>query len=261
MIRTPVTLDLSQFPAQFYKLLEGADVYDSSCSKAARVYFIDKDGGFYLKTAASGTLGKEAKLTRFFYEKGLSAEVLGYESEEKDWLLTRRIPGDDCIHAQYTEDPKRLSQLTGTLLRQLHETDHTGCPVHDRTGNYIDTAVHNYHNGHYDATLFPDNWGYACAEDAFAVVQEFSTALKTDTLLHGDYCLPNIMLDNWQFSGFIDLDSGGVGDRHIDLFWGAWTLQFNLKTDAYRERFLDAYGRDRIDMDILNSIGAFEVFI
>jgi kanamycin kinase len=84
--------------------------------------------------------------------------------------------------------------------------------------------------------------------------------LKSDTLLHGDYCLPNIILSDWQFSGFIDLDSAGLGDRHIDLFWGIWTLNFNLKTDVWGDRFLDAYGRDRIDNEILSSIGAFEVF-
>jgi len=68
------------------------------------------------------------------------------------------------------------------------------------------------------------------------------------------------MLDNWRFSGFIDLGNGGVGDRHIDLYWGAWTLRFNLKTDAWCSHFLDAYGRDRIDLDIVKAIGAFEAF-
>ena len=84
--------------------------------------------------------------------------------------------------------------------------------------------------------------------------------LKADTLLHGDYCLPNIMLDNWRFSGFIDLDAGGVGDRHVDLFWGMWSLQFNLKTDRFRERFLDAYGREVINEDMFRTVAAVEVF-
>jgi kanamycin kinase len=68
------------------------------------------------------------------------------------------------------------------------------------------------------------------------------------------------MLDDWRFSGFIDLGNGGVGDRHIDLFWGAWTLWFNLKTDRYRDRFLDAYGRDKIDAPMLKIVAAAEVF-
>ena len=91
-------------------------------------------------------------------------------------------------------------------------------------------------------------------------MEENKDLLKNDTLIHGDYCLPNIMLDDWRFSGFIDLGNGGVGDKHIDLFWGAWTLNFNLKTDKYRNRFLDAYGRSDIEEEIFRVIAAAEVF-
>ena len=260
MKRTPVTIEPTLFPSVFSPLLTGTPVYDSSCSADAKVYFIDTDGGYYLKVAAKGTLENESKMTHYFYSKGLSAEVLAYEQNEQDWLLTRRIPGEDCLYAQYVADPKWLCDTTAELLRQLHETSHENCPIPHRTENYLETVSLNYHMGHYDASLFPDNWGYHSAEEAWNVVQSVGPYLKEDTLLHGDYCLPNILLDKGQFSGFIDLGCGGVGDRHIDLFWGVWSLQFNLKTDAYGERFLDAYGRDRIDPEILKSIGAFEVF-
>jgi kanamycin kinase len=68
------------------------------------------------------------------------------------------------------------------------------------------------------------------------------------------------MLDDWRFAGFIDVGNGGVGDRHVDLFWGAWTLAFNLGTDAYRNRFFDAYGRDKIEEEKLRIVSAAEVF-
>lgn len=260
MNRTPVTFDPNLFPETLHPLLADASLYDSSCSPEARVYFIDKDGGFYLKTARKGTLETEAQMTRFFHSKGLGAEVIAYAQEEYDWLLTRRIPGEDCIHTQYLADPKRLCETTATLLRQLHETDFSGCPVKNRTKTYLETAARNYRTGKYDASLFPDNWGYRFAGEAWAVVQDFSGSLKSDTLLHGDYCLPNIMLDKWRFTGFIDVGCGGVGDKHIDLFWGAWTLRFNLKTDAWCSRFLDCYGRENFDPEILRAIAAFEVF-
>lgn len=66
--------------------------------------------------------------------------------------------------------------------------------------------------------------------------------------------------DNWKLSGFIDVGCGGVGDRHIDIFWGIWSLFFNLKTDKYCGRFLDAYGRDKADESCLKIIAAAEVF-
>lgn len=259
MDRQLLSVDLELFPPHFHSLLSGADVYDSSCSKEARVYFIDRDGGFYLKTAPAGTLQKEADQTRFFHSKGLGAEVLSYQQLDRDWLLTSRIPGEDCIHSLYLEDPVRLCDTTAVLLRMLHDTDFSGCPV-SHTPNYLATAQRNYESQQYDTSLFPDNWGYASAEEAWKVVEKNGKYLKTDTLLHGDYCLPNIMLDHWNFSGFIDLGNGGIGDRHVDLFWGIWSLNFNLKTDKFRERFLDAYGRELVNEDIFPVISAFEVF-
>jgi kanamycin kinase len=68
------------------------------------------------------------------------------------------------------------------------------------------------------------------------------------------------MLDDWSFSGFIDLGNSGASDRHIDLFWGAWSLWFNLKTDKYTDRFFDAYGRERMDKHLLRTVAAAEVF-
>jgi len=259
MKRQLLTVDPGQFPRAFHSLLQGADIYDSSCSKEARVYFIDKGHGFYLKTAPAGSLQKESELTRFFHSKGLSADVLAYQQQDRDWLLTSRVPGEDCLLPMYLEDPVRLCDTTAELLRMLHDTDFTGCPV-IRTADYLTTARQNYETGRYDITLFPDNWGYATPEEAWKVAEENGKYLRADTLLHGDYCLPNIMLDNWHFSGFIDLDSGGIGDRHIDLFWGIWSLNFNLKTNQYRNRFLDVYGRDLVNEDLFRVISAFEVF-
>lgn len=260
MLRKAVTLSKEDIPAAFHSFLNRASVFDSSCSKAAQVWFLDKGPGFYLKKAPKGTLEKEANMTAFFFSKQLAPEVLAYESLSQDWMLTVRARGEDCIDPMYVNDPKRLCDTTAQLLRMLHETDTANCPVKDRTKEYLSTAISNFHFGNYDRSLFPDNWGYTTAEEAMRELETNGKYLKADTLLHGDYCLPNIMLDNWQFSAFIDLDSAGVGDKHVDLFWGLWSLQFNLKTDAFRERFLDVYGREDINTDIFRTVAAAEVF-
>jgi kanamycin kinase len=249
------------FPDEARRFVGGAKVYDSSCSPEARVYFIDKDGGYYLKTSAQGTLKREAEMTAYFHRKGLGADVLGYSQDGgADWLLTSRVRGEDLTYKDYISEPKRLSEFLGCKLRELHELDFSDCPVKDRVSEYLALAESNYRTGNYDKSHFPDSFGYASADEAYRVLSSGKEALKSDTLIHGDYCLPNIMLDNWNFSGFIDLGNAGVGDRHIDIFWGAWTLGFNLGTDAYRCRFLDAYGRDKADEDVLLTIAAAEVF-
>ncbi len=260
MKRTPISAFPLDLPRELYAFLSGAPLYDSSCSPEARVYFIDKNEGYYLKTAATGTLAREAEMTAYFHKQGLGAQLLSYTSEAADWLLTARVDGEDATHAVYLSSPKRLCDVMAEALRALHETDASDCPVQARMAEYFALADKNYAQGKYDLSLFGDKHPFASAEDAHRVLCEGRALLKNEVLLHGDYCLPNIMLKDFRVSGFIDVGNGGVGDRHIDLFWGAWTLWFNLGTDQYRDRFFDAYGRDKVELDILRVIAAAEVF-
>lgn len=264
MKRTLIHPEPDAVPALFRPLLAGVPVWDSSCSPAARVWFIEREGGLYLKSAPKGTLKREGELTRFFCQKGLGPEVLAYESGERDWLLTARVPGEDCIHPQYLADPKRLCDTLAEVTRRLHDTDPAGCPVPDRTAEYLAAAAENHEKGHCDLHLFSPRWSrwqFASAEEAWQVVERYGPCLKADTLLHGDLCLPNVMLEDWRFSGFVDPDSGGVGDRHVDLFWATWSLHFNLGTDQWRSRFLDAYGRERVEEELLRVVAAVELFL
>lgn len=248
-------------PSELCRFTEGAKIYDSSCSPEARVYLIEREGGCFLKSGEVGTLKREAEMTGYFHSIGLGAEVLHYSTfEGRDLLLTSRVRGEDCTHHEYLENPTKLCDTVATKLRELHELRYTGCPVQDRTADYLALAEENYRTGNYDSSHFPDSFGYASAEEAIAVLRDGKGALKNDVLIHGDYCLPNIMLDDWRLSGFIDLGNAGVGDRHIDIFWGTWTLWFNLKTWQYTDRFLDAYGRDKANPEILKVIAAAEVF-
>lgn len=261
MERKRITPNLADFPAAFHELIMGADVYDSSCSPDARVFFIDRDGGYYLKSALPRTLEREAVLTDYFHEKGLAAKVCDYRMGHlgRDWMLTERVAGEDCTHARYLSDPKRLATLLGERLRILHEESCANCPL-DHLERYYATAEENYKAGVHDLSYAEGFGDYRTSEEAWSVIERDGHLLKNDTLLHGDYCLPNVMLDDWRFAGFIDLGNGGVGDRHVDLYWGVWTLRYNLKTDAYAERFLDAYGRDKVEEEMFRVVGAFEVF-
>ena len=261
MKRTPVIPDLSAIAEVFHPLVSHCPVFDSSCSPDARVLFLDRDGGLYLKSAQAGSLKQEAEMDDYFASLGLGPEVVDYRSEERDWLLTRAVKGEDCLHPDYLADPKRLSETMARMLHELHRMDHSRCPVQNHTERYLSRAAGNYRTGQYDTSLFPDNWGYASAEEAWALIEANGKYLKTDTLIHGDYCLPNIMLDNWKPSGLIDVGGGGVGDRHVDLFWGAWTLNFNLKDEAWSQRFLEAYGRENFEPELLRTIAALEVFL
>lgn len=260
MKRTKINAIPENLPGEILDFILGADIYDSSSSPEARVYFIDKGCGYYLKISDAGTLEREALMTDYFYKRGLSARVARYLSQKRDYLVTEKISGEDLTHAEYISDPKRLCILLATKMRELHEMDFFDCPVRDRVSEYLALADKNYRLGSYDKSAFPNSFGYRCEEDAYRALMAGRVNLKNEVLIHGDFCLPNVLFDGGELSGFVDLGNSGVGDRHIDIFWGVWTLWFNLGTDEYTDLFFDTYGRDKIDMEKLKTVAAAEVF-
>ena len=260
MNRTRIEMNPDLFPEEIRPFLLDVEIYDSSCSEDARVYYIDRDGGLFLKRDSAGKLKDEAVMTAYYHSLGLSAEVLSYTGTESfDYLLTRRIPGEDCTHAMYRAEPEKLCDIMAEQLRNLHEIRTDGCPVKNRLDSYKALVLSGYKQEKYEPELFGGLWEFSSREEAWKSAERGLPLLKRDVLIHGDYCLPNILLDNWRFSGFIDVGNGGVSDRHIDLLWGIWTLMFNLGTARWSERFMDAYGRELIDTELLRCVAAMEM--
>ena len=258
----PINIYISGYPAEFHPLLSKANIYDSSGHSGAKVIFIDKDGGYFLKSAPKSSLEHDATMMSYFHSVGLSVPVLSYVSADQDWLLTEKINGDDCTTAKYLEHPEKLCDTLAEILVNLHAIDPSDCPIQNHTEKYLESARANKLSGNYDKSHFEkgDSYGYATANEAWRVVETKGHLLQNKALLHGDYCLPNIILDDWKFSAFIDLGCGGVGDPHVDIFWALWSLSYNLKTQEYGQRFMDAYGRDKIDEEKLLTVAAVEVF-
>ena len=60
-------------------------------------------------------------------------------------------------------------------------------------------------------------------------------------LIHGDYCLPNVLVHGGRASAVIDVGLAGLGNPETDLAAGVWTLQYNFGK-GFARAFLDAYG-------------------
>ncbi|PYI51008.1 aminoglycoside 3'-phosphotransferase [Paenibacillus flagellatus] len=230
MDRTKVSLDREAVPLLIRPYLKGAVISDSSCSDTARTYRIEGDVSAFLKISRKGALERECGMTAFLHGHRLAPAVIAYESDaESDYLLTEAVSGEDGTARSHLDHPRRLAGAFGEYLRMLHSLPTDGCPYRDRTAEMVREAAEKEAN--------------------LGALKEIRYAAADDTVIHGDYCLPNIVMDRFSFKGFIDVGSGGVGDRHCDLYWGLWTLAFNLKTDAYNGLFLDAYGRSAVDAD------------
>ncbi len=69
----------------------------------------------------------------------------------------------------------------------------------------------------------------------------FGTRRPGHVLVHGDYCLPNVLVHEGRLSGVLDVGGATLGRPDVDLAAGVWTLQYNFG-EGYAREFLDAYG-------------------
>jgi kanamycin kinase len=253
---TPTSLDLSTLPPQILPYFKDTLIYDSSCSEQAHTYCLKGERTLFLKLDNSLLLDRETALLNWLKPTGLVPEVIAYEvCADIGYLLTAALPGEDAISPRYLKHPARLAELMGFSLAHLHSLPVQDCPYPQRNAELLAEAELNISRGYIDTGI--------CSLPFDQAAQRFHQ-LKSlplqQVFIHGDFCLPNIILQDWQVSGYVDLGTGGIADPHYDLFWGVWTLNYNLKTPAYGDTFLTAYGINKVDkikLELCHLIASF----
>lgn len=189
-------INIEEFPEKLQNTLKDAKVYDSSSSPEAQVLFIDKKDGYYLKIASKKSLEREAEMTDYFKKKNLGLGYISYLSDQsQDFLLKEKIQGDNYLAKQYLKNPKQLCDSLAENLRFLHEQNFEDCPILDHSERYLKKVENNARLNKSNLD-FVTNYNIHTPEETYDYIQNNKLLLKDDTLLHGDYCLPNIILDN-----------------------------------------------------------------
>lgn len=124
-----------------------------------------------------------------------------------EFLLTESVPGVPAHDRSGGWNRQEVASLMGRALRRFHSVPTEDCPFrHPIVG--------------------PTN-----EED--------------EVLVHGDYCLPNVLCDA-DGCHYLDVGAAGVGDRYIDIVAGIWSLRHNYGKGGV-EDLLDAYGSRKLD--------------
>jgi kanamycin kinase/aminoglycoside 3'-phosphotransferase-2 len=80
-------------------------------------------------------------------------------------------------------------------------------------------------------------------------------------LTHGDYCLPNVLLDSatLRISGFIDLSRAGLADRYQDKALATRSLAYNWGP-GHEQALWKTCGLDKPDQEKLSFYLALDEF-
>lgn len=250
-------LKIEEFPDKLQPYLNKQKCYDLSSHSGALVLKVGND--FFLKIDAPGKLAKEATLTHYFFTHDMGVEVIDYISTDKDYLLTRAAKGSAAT--SFLDQPESVCMILGKTLRDLHQLRPKDFPQDNLLDTYRQTSKINYQKGvFYQKALLP-YFNISGKDEAIYLVQDQGYLLETNAFIHGDACLPNIILkDSQTFSTFIDWGLSGYSEKHIDIFWAIWSIHYNLADNKYIDIFLDSYSREEIDWDKLKIVAAHEAF-
>lgn len=162
------------------------------------------------------------------------------------YQLIEALPGVDATDDRLRAEPARLVRLLAESLLLIHGQPVAGCPFDQRLGAELARAAANVAAGAVDADDFDEE---RAGRSPASLLDELHATRPADedlVLIHGDYCLPNVVFDGWALSGFIDLGRCGVADRYHDLAQAARSVVRNLG-ERWVGPFFAAYGIDEPD--------------
>ena len=140
----------------------------------------------------------------------------------------------------------------GKALKQIHQVNIENCPFN----KYSPEQLLSNFLAKLDS-IYPEIQDNYKDETKEKVIEFMKENIPTDKVLtHGDYSMPNILINNGEIS-FIDLGELGISTKYLDIYYLMKSLKINKKEEIFEE-FLKGYGIDKINnnyikwMDLIN---------
>jgi len=176
-------------------------------------------------------------------------QVLGYAAEGGvEFLMLSAIPGIDTSSSTLDMESLDVVGLLAQGLRMVHDVPTHDCPFDMTLERVIPLTERNVSLGLVDVDDFDSERGGGSPGALFQVLVATRPTSEDLVFTHGDYCLPNILIDDGEISGFVDLGRAGVADRYKDIALAVRSIRRN-RGDAFVQPFLDEYGVQRSDAD------------
>lgn len=198
-----------------------------------------------------------------FLEDKLPVPVVqGYSMDDHHtYLILSEVPGRMSCEPEFGRDMKSLVRALAEGMRMIHEVSTADCPLDQTIDMQITRAIRRTEAGLVDASEFDARFKGKSAQEALFYLRTHRPDTEDLVFTHGDYCLPNVILDptTYKVTGFVDLSRAGVADRYQDLALATRSLLYNFGP-GYHEELWNAYGLDKVDHDKLSFYLALDEF-
>lgn len=231
----------------------------------ARVFRLDGPDTLYVKLAEVShcpdpglSPRAEAERLAWLAQVGVPCpEVLDSSTlDDVEYLVTRAVPGHPASDPWPVERRLDVMDALADFARELHRLPLDTCPF-DRTLKVtIPQAQEAAGVGEVDTNrLDPRRRGWTVTQLVTELLAQARIVGREEPVVcHGDYCLPNLLLDpqTLQVNGIIDVGRLGKADRYVDLALAQRSIRSPQNpqfTQAHADRFLYRYGEIPLDTD------------
>jgi aminoglycoside 3'-phosphotransferase II len=193
------------------------------------------------------SLRDECERLRWLSARITAPQVVHFETHgNEEWLLMTALPGINAAEAPVSA--KVAVAIVADALKALHALDVASCPFDETLDRKIARAAQNVADGlveerHFDAK----NIGRS-AESLFEEMLASRPSAQDVVVTHGDACLPNMMIEQERFAGFVDCNRVGRADRYQDLALACRSIEYDFG-EEWVAVFLARYGLTEVDAD------------
>ncbi len=164
------------------------------------------------------------------------------------FLLMTALGGSIAIADVHRSDAEALIRALAAGLRRFHEVPVAECPFPFGLDDRLAVAAARVDQHLVDQADFEPAYRRYAPDRLFELLVAGRPSGPEDlVVVHGDFCLPNVLVDGPEVVGFLDVGRCGIADRYVDLAIVARSLARNVSPEALGP-FFDAYGLDLPDL-------------
>ncbi len=239
---------LNDLPAEVAALTAGARWQQIQIGlSGTEVYRLSFDSeALYLKIAAGyQAVELKAETERIQWMQGRLPvpRVLyaGVDDAARRYLLLTEVPGFITIDPDLPLSPEQITRALAKGMHIFHQLDISDCPFDHSLARRLPLVGQKLKQGIVDEA--PE-----VLQPIFRNLQNNPPSNEGRVFTHGDYCLPNILLDpqTAAITGFIDLARAGICDPHQDIALCIRSLIYNFG-EEWVPLLIETYGKDQID--------------
>ncbi|MGH2497959.1 MAG: APH(3') family aminoglycoside O-phosphotransferase [Ktedonobacteraceae bacterium] len=249
-------MSIDEVPVDMRRLLAGSTLHPVSIGESGDQVFriVRPDGtACYLKIADSPWQREEllAEKEHLEWLQGRLAvpEVYGFSTDnERTFLLLSEIPGLESCDKTFERDIPIVVRLLAEGLQLIHRVEIVDCPFDRRLDHMIALAKRRVEAGLIDEADFDEQRKGTRARELLELLIKSQPEVEDAVFTHGDYCLPNILIESSpaRIAGFIDWGRAGIADRYQDLALATRSLAYNFGP-GWEPLLWEAYGLQTVD--------------